>query len=306
MPKATRATKPRTKKNSAREQQARRPRSTVPSAPSESSASSAELIPLRSFESGATMGFLWLDVRTIEEAIVSGLNASGYATPLAPVLASLASRAILAEWARQTERNLNIEVVTAPFVLSRHRSDDPAYRVKYYDQLLATLAELASLLDDRSTDQIGEVTGLPFTRFVKQQVQRRGTSRQREEFRKILARANKGKPGRPFTNPGERRDIYLARFVRHMQEGLAAVISWKRDQKRAGDYLSDDEHIAAALRATGWDTTEISIVLKSRTPRAAAVKFVAKLEGGNPRSIGAQASQGERLLARTQPSRPLR
>ena len=174
MPKAIGATKPRAKKKRSRKRQPRRPSSTIPSAPSEALASSAELIPLRSFETGTTMGFLWLDVRAIEEVVASGLKASGKTTPLTPVLASLASRAILAEWTRQTERHLNIEVATAPFVLARQKSDDPEYQVRYHDQLLETVEMLASLLHDGPTGEIGELPGLLFTRFVTEQLRRLG------------------------------------------------------------------------------------------------------------------------------------
>jgi hypothetical protein len=292
MPTAKRAARSTAKKKTTK-RQVRRPRTPASSATSGEPESSAEVIPLRAFEGGATLGFLLLDVDAVQGVIASGLKASGFTMPLVPALAAGAAQAVLAEWTVQTERRLNIEIGTAPFVLGRHTSDDPKYQAKYHDSLLGKLKRLASLLDE---DHIGELTGFSFTQFVKERIRRRGSRRQRERLKNLLKKASMGRLGRPRGVTSGMNDVRWAEFVQYMQEGIEQDFKEVRARKRASRYSSDDDLIAADLKGKGYDDADIAVFLNSRNPHRAAVKLVAHYEGRTVTSVAKKAQRGELSL----------
>jgi len=210
----------------------------------------------------------------------------------------------------QVERFLNVAVLTEPLVLAGFRvASHPDQVEPYHDLLLEHLETVASLLEHQSEGVLAELPGLPFTRFVKRQIEQQGSGEQRQKLRDILARVarvSRGKPGRPREPLEERSDVRLARAVDSIQERIEPDFKKVREQQRAsrGRYL-DQEPIRTELKEKGHEAFDIDTLLSSRTqtPHAAAVKLAAHYLSMSQRTVAAAVSRGRRLLRRADTSR---
>ena len=257
---------------------------------------------------GTSVGVLLMDVSALHSVSMSRLSAAGFPKPLVPALASWALEVALPGLAHQTSRLLDVEVAVLPLELAASRfAGHPNLLREHWDRCLSLLETLASDLKDQSPGLLAELPGFPFTRIVRQQVESRGTDAQKRLLRKILKKVTQGKRGRPYQPLESSSDTQLLQLVDALIQEIHEDFTCIQERQRESNF--DEDEIRDALRRKGYEHIDITILLQSRTVRAAAVKLAAhyspELRPGRPelkpRSVDAAVSRAKRR--QTAPSR---
>ena len=236
---------------------------------------------------GSTAAFLCLNLGTIEAEFAKNLRRLGSRRAQAADAAAELTNEFVSAFTEVIERRLNFDLTTGALGFQMLRFE---HRTEFLEQRLdGALSTLNALVLRPSW--LPELLAMPITRVVREQIQKRGTPRQRQALKHLLAPATRAKGGRPFSLPENRADVALRKAIEAARRRLEAGVERAEKIRRAG---RDHEEIRPALKSMGYGPSETEAIVRGRGN--AAQHFVARKRELSLASVRSISWRGKQYL----------